>query len=114
MGADMDAVNTRLDSPQGLMSVYTERAHLIALLARIYPSHGYVPDDAELGYSVAVCIHFPWGQATYHIADDDFAELFAPWLQNGPVDYDGHTTNHKYRAMQTAILDGEIGVTRNG
>jgi hypothetical protein len=62
------------------MSVYTERAHLVAVLARIYPSHGYQPTDAEEGYQYAVCIHFPWGQGAWHIADNDFRNLFASWL----------------------------------
>lgn len=99
---------SRPDEPQGLVSIYTERAHLVALLARIYPSHGFIPDDAENGYEYAVCLHFPWGQATYHIADQDFMALFAGWLLMTKSDYDGHSTSAKYRAMQEAIRENDV------
>jgi hypothetical protein len=101
-------MSERLDQPQGLMSIYTERAHLVALLARIYPSHAYFPDDADPNFACAVCIHFPWGQATYHIQDDDFRVLFRPWVLFVKSDYDGHTTDQKYSAMRQAILDNDV------
>jgi hypothetical protein len=93
---------------EGLMSVYTERAHLVAVLARIYPSHGYQPTDAEEGYQYAVCIHFPWGQGAWHIADNDFRNLFASWLLHTKDDYDGHTTIGKYGNMRQAVLDNDV------
>lgn len=99
---------SRPNGPHGLMSTYTERAHLVALLARIYPSHGYAPDDAEEDYQHAVCIHFPWGQASYHIQDGDYRNLFAAWLPMLPSDYDGHTVITKYGDMRRAVLDNDV------
>ncbi len=102
---------TRLDEPAGLMSVYTERAHLVALLARIYRSHAYMASDAEPGFTYAICIHFPWGQASWHVADDDFRGVFNH-IEVTPSDYDGHTTAAKYEAMRKAIADHETGLVR--
>lgn len=89
------------------MDCYTERAHLLALLSVIYPAHGYRPDDAEPGFETILCIHFPWGQASWHIADDD-RRLFAhvPLTAN---DWDGHTTDEKYAAMQRSVVIGDVG-----
>lgn len=88
------------------MTCYQERAHLLALLAAIYPSHGYVPDDAEPGFTQVLCIHFPWGQATWHIADSD-RHLFTH-VELTTSDYDGHTTAEKYEAMQVAATRGNV------
>lgn len=96
----------RPDQPPGLMSIYTERAHLLGLLSRLYPSHLYFPDDPEPGFTYGVCIHFPWGQATWHLADEDARHLFLPWCLYRESDYDGHTTESKYAAIQDAIAVG--------
>jgi hypothetical protein len=89
------------------MDCYTERAHLLALLGRIYPSHLYMPSDAEPGFVWAVCIHFPWGQASWHIADNDARTLFYDFSTIGS-DYDGHTSEEKYEAIRRAIRSGEV------
>jgi hypothetical protein len=86
---------------------YTERAHLLAVLSRIYPAHLFVPSDKEEGFSYALCIHFPWGQGTWHLDDADTFGLFQPLLPAKPSDYDGHTTTQKYTAMARAVHEWE-------
>jgi hypothetical protein len=88
------------------MDIYSERAILVALLTRTYDAHLAIPSDAEPGFTYVCCIHFPWGQATWHIADDDAVK----WFQHLPIrdnDWDGHTTIDKYARMSAAITLGE-------
>jgi hypothetical protein len=89
-----------------VMDIYTERAHLVAVLGRIYPSHLFMPSDAEPGYVWAICIHFPWGQGTWHLADDDARTLFHDFLILDS-DWDGHTSEQKYEAMRRFIRQGQ-------
>jgi hypothetical protein len=86
-----------------LASAYTERAVLLGLLASMYPSHMFEPDDAQIGFSNALCIHFPWGQGTWHIADHDL-RYFGP-LETTDGDYDGHSTQDKLDAIALATSD---------
>lgn len=90
-----------------VLDIYSERSHLLAVLARIYPSHAYEPTDAEEGFSHAVCIHFPWGQGSWHLSDGDFEMLFMPWIEIATGDYDGHTTEQKYQSMRWAAMSWE-------
>lgn len=80
---------------EAAVSLYRERAHLVAHLARLYPAHWSEPDadDADRDYAL-VCVHTPAGQATWHIAPGDVG-LF-PEMETRPGHWDGHTTTEKY------------------
>lgn len=84
------------------ITVYSERSHLIALLSRLFSAHAYEASDKEPGFTYVVCIHFPWGQASWHVSDEDFALLFGH-LAVTESDWDGHTTEAKYEAMREAV-----------
>lgn len=85
---------------------YEERNRVVALLSTLYPS-GVAKTDIE-GWNPewhrCVYIDFPWGQASWHFHDGQ-AHLFAHLpLYEG--EYDGHTTEEKYAAIERAV--GEI------
>lgn len=77
-------------------SVYRERAHLVAFLAALYPSHGgYTDPDAHDWYVVTV--ETPTGQMSWHIAESD-RDLFdhVPLVLSTYNVWDGHTVAQKY------------------
>lgn len=79
-----------------LNAAYRERAHLVALLAALYPSHIGRTDPAAPDWAV-VTVQMPTGQACWHIAADD-EDLFEH-VDHDPehaVEYDGHSTVEKY------------------
>lgn len=86
---------------------YRERDELVALLSKLYPSHlaEHDPDDRDWdpAWQTIVCIHTPWGQATWHIRWGTEAHLFD---HLDPVnvysDWDGHSTDEKYDRLQKA------------
>lgn len=82
-----------------LDAVYRERAHLLAHLAAVYPSH-IQPDMEEPDWPV-LYIEFPTGQCCWHVNDTDL-DLFG----HVPVDvyevWDGHSTAEKYERVDTA------------
>lgn len=93
---------------QRLDGVYRERAHLVALLAAMLPSH---IGRSEPGWSVVI-VEGPYGQLSWHIADRDL-DLFAGIRQTDPFveadRWDGHTTELKYarvREMIAGLLAG--------
>lgn len=81
-----------------MASVYRERAHLLAHLAAVYPSH-FQPDPGEPDWPV-LFISLPTGQACWHIAPDDL-DLF-PHVADGGDTWDGHTTEVKYQRVDHA------------
>ena len=89
-----------------LDDVYRERAHLVALIARLYPSY-MTPslDIAEQGWWT-VFIYLGAKQLTWHISPDD-VELFGHVRKVTPtnpfVQWDGHTTPQKYRRIEEYI-----------
>ena len=80
-------------------NIYKERAHLLALLSRHYPS-GFSPGaDPEYPDWPILFINFPTGQATWHISPDDVS-LFNHVPVTWEDEWDGHTTEEKYRRIQ--------------
>jgi hypothetical protein len=81
---------------------YLERNRLVALLATLYPSG--IKRTAIEGWSDdwhgCVYIDFPWGQASWHYHDSQ-AHLFAH-LPPYKGEWDGHTTEQKYAAIEQA------------
>lgn len=80
--------------------VYRERAHLIALLAALYPSHIGYTDSAEPDWALVV-IESPAGQLSWHIAPGDM-DLFAHVRATSRIcrGWDGHSTDEKYRRVR--------------
>lgn len=89
-----------------LNAAYRERAHLVALLAAVYPSHVGCTDPDAPGWAV-VTLQLPTGQAAWHIAPDD--EGLFQHVEQEPgnaIPWDGHSTEEKYRRIDelTALL----------
>lgn len=84
-------------------SVYRERAHLVALLTRLYPAHIGYTDSEEPDYAV-VMLETPAGQLSWHIAPDDM-DLFqhVPETDDSWRPWDGHTTEEKYERLENLL-----------
>jgi len=80
---------------------YTERNRLVALLTTKF--HAGVAVTAIEGWDKewhnCVYIDFPWGQASWHYHDRD-AHLFSH-LPPYEEEWDGHTTQEKYAAIES-------------
>ncbi|MEV8477876.1 hypothetical protein [Streptomyces sp. NPDC051173] len=86
-------------------AVYRERAHLIAHLAALHPSHIGYTDPGAPDWAVVI-IEAPGGQLSWHIAERDL-DLFKHVQPTNRIcrGWDGHTTDEKYariRALTTA------------
>ena len=79
--------------------VYRERAHLVAHLAALYPSH-LQPDPAAPDWPV-LYVSLPTGQATWHISENDL-DLFTHVRTDMYEAWDGHTTQEKYERLDHA------------
>lgn len=78
-----------------LARLYRERAHLVALLAAMYPScRGQ--DHLTPEYPV-IYIALPTGQVSWHISPSDL-DLFGH-VPPGTVLWDGHTTAEKHERI---------------
>ncbi|MFE5871629.1 hypothetical protein ACFQ6V_23695 [Streptomyces roseifaciens] len=81
-------------------AVYRERAHLIAHLAALHPSHiGYTDPNAP-DWAVVI-IEAPTGQLSWHIAERDLP-LFEHVEPTNRIcrGWDGHTTEEKYERLR--------------
>ncbi|WP_406501545.1 hypothetical protein OHA04_27400 [Streptomyces sp. NBC_01590] len=81
-------------------ALYRERAHLVALLAALHPSHiGHT--DPNLPDWAVVTVETPAGQMTWHIAERDM-DLFTHVQPTNRIyrGWDGHTTKEKYARMR--------------
>ncbi|HEY0935902.1 MAG TPA: hypothetical protein VGD91_19450 [Trebonia sp.] len=93
------------DLEASLNAIYRERAHLVAHLAAIYPSHIGTTDSATPGWTV-VTVELPTGQACWHIADGDL-DLFGHVEQTpqSARGWDGHTTEEKYQRIAQLVAE---------
>lgn len=91
---------------------YRERAHLVALLAALYPAEMRDAPDTP-GWSI-VYVTTPTGQMSWHLSYADAADLF----EHVPVaaaEWDGHTTMEKYQRLDAltvrmAVAGGIAGI----
>lgn len=93
---------------QGIGSVYTERAHLTALLAAQYPSVLVMGADPDAPNWPVLYVDLPTGQASWHVSPTDlslFAHVRRETAPDGPV-WDGHTNEQKYGRL--ALLAAAI------
>jgi hypothetical protein len=78
--------------------VYSERAALVAFLAKIYPAWIAYNDKDEPDWAV-VYLETPQGQLSWHIAEGD-RHLFNGIVEVfDPPAWDGHATEEKYRRL---------------
>lgn len=84
-------------------NVYRERAHLVAFLAKVYPSVIGYNDPHEPDWPV-VYISTPQGQLSWHLSKNDL-DLFDHVPQTGCVTWDGHTTEQKYERLDRLTRD---------
>ncbi|MGK5733205.1 hypothetical protein [Streptomyces sp. URMC 124] len=90
----LTAVETERDA------VYRERAHLVAHLAALYPSHiGYTDPNAP-DWAIVI-VEAPGGQPSWHIAERDL-DLFEHVIPTNRIcrGWDGHTTDEKYERIR--------------
>ena len=90
-------------------AAYEERNHLVALLAKLFPSGTKRTEIAgwDEQWHGCVYIDFPWGQASWHYHDRD-AHMF-DHLPAYHGQWDGHSTDEKYTAILAAVKHGETG-----
>ena len=84
-------------------NAYKERNQLVALLSTLFPSGKAKTaiDGWDKSWHGCVYIEFPWGQASWHYHTDD--EWMFEHLPQYTMQWDGHTTDAKYRAIAKAI-----------
>ena len=80
------------------ISIYRERAYLVAFLTTLYPSVGCYSDPDEPEYMV-VFVETPVGQMSWHIHPQDI-DLFEGLRIVEYHVWDGHSTEDKYRKLQ--------------
>lgn len=102
------------ENKEALDELYTERAHLVAALSKIYPSC-WIRDANNPEWPVCVIvIPQPMGasvQVSWHIAQKD-RELFQHLLMRFDVEWDGHSTQEKYRRLDQLPVDENRGTIR--
>ncbi|MFE2600146.1 hypothetical protein ACFXCZ_27265 [Streptomyces sp. NPDC059396] len=90
---------------------YRERAHLVAWLASAYESLRVpAPDTDEPGWQIIYLYAGPW-QMSWHIAprDADLVKDIPTGIDGDPrAQWDGHTTDQKYRRIRNHTRIGWI------
>jgi len=81
-------------------NVYRERAHLVAHLATIYPSHIGFNDPSEPDWAV-VTLETTEGQLTWHVSPDDMDLFKHVPTTTDERDWDGHGTDEKYERLRS-------------
>lgn len=84
-------------------AVYTERAHLVAALSKLFPAslEDHIPAEGEAwdeDWTTVVLIDLPTGQASWHVARWDL-HLFAHLKRGQGRVWDGHSTPEKYARL---------------
>lgn len=88
---------------------YTERAHLVAALSKLFPAsieqHLPIHDetDWDMDWLNVVIVDLPTGQASWHVSLTDL-HLYDHLPRNAGRTWDGHTTPEKYARL--AALTG--------
>lgn len=80
-------------------SVYRERAHLVAHLAALYPSH-IGPNDPTAPDWAVLTVEAPTGQMSWHIAPSDMDLFEHVPTTTAERDWDGHSTEEKYARLR--------------
>ena len=93
--------------------VYAERDRLVSFLTWIYPSYLAPAPDAEPGFNWIVYVDTPEGQLSWHVADAEVDEMFKHLRKRESGDWDGHSTEEKYRRLlalrpRMQYMDGRL------
>lgn len=107
MASELPDLQSQLDAERKSKDrAYTERNRLVAFISKLYPSHRArhpALDEAwEDDWRWIICIHAPFGQLTWHIHDSHLPMF--EHLETKLGDWDGHTTEEKYRRLDYAFL----------
>lgn len=92
---------------QQIDAAYRERAHLVAYLAALHPSHIGHTDPNAPGWAV-VTVEAPGGQMSWHIAERDM-DLFTHVEPTNRIcrGWDGHTADEKYERLRRLTAKAE-------
>ncbi len=101
MNDDTQAETSAADAATN--ALYSERAHLIALLVKDHD--GVYQEDPESDGWMIVYADLPTGQVSWHISPAD-RHLFENVRFAPDVVWDGHTTDEKYGRVREAIGAG--------
>jgi hypothetical protein len=96
-----DELGQQINATNG---AYRERAHLVALLAALYPSTWNYGDASEPGW-VVVYVELPTGQCSWHVGENDLS-LFEHVERDDSTIWDGHTTPEKYQRIARLAAAG--------
>lgn len=102
-----EAINDEFngDTTDLINSIYTERNQCISLIVRMAQALGLpigTKIDAESSWPI-VFVDLPSGQVSWHIPIDELR--FFPALPAYPNDWDGHSTEEKYRRVVQPQLE---------
>lgn len=88
-------------------NAYWERNRLVAILARIYPSGRTLTniDGWDEKWHNCIYLDTPRGQLSWHIHDDEMVQFAS--LPEYQGEWDGHSTEEKYRRLLLLLLDLE-------
>jgi hypothetical protein len=86
---------------KALGTLYRERAHLTAFLAACYPS--VLAPDTDDGEYAILYVGTPAGQLSWHVRIDDAEELLSHVQADDTAEWDGHTTEEKYRRLEALV-----------
>lgn len=83
-----------------LNAVYTERAHLVAALSKLFPAsvEDHVGEEWDDDWRNVVFIDLPTGQVSWHISTSDL-HLFSHLPRHAGRTWDGHDTPTKYARL---------------
>ena len=84
------------------MDVYSERSHLLALLASDKTAYVYDDPEGEEGFKTVVAIRLNGRFLCWHIADAD-TYLFTGVHRIKDGLWDGHTTEEKYEDIREYV-----------
>ena len=90
---------------------YSERNRLVAYLASLYPScleRHPADEEWEDDWRWIVFIHHPAGQLSWHIHDSELERFSHVPRGIGNVKWDGHTTEEKYRRLESTIRKQQV------
>lgn len=99
-----------------LDAIYTDRAHILALLALHYSSYIAYSDTENTGWAV-LTLDTPHGQMSWHIAERDMG-LF-PHVRRADATqaaraYDGHSTAEKHARIRARVASFAPGAVLAG
>lgn len=103
-----DAARMAAALGEGDGPVYRERAELVSVLARLFPS-SLERSDPSSGFEYVVYVDLPAGQVSWHLADSDI-DLFEGVPRGQGREWDGHDAAEKSRRL-AALAPGAVVTT---